>query len=258
MSAAAVAFGARATGALTASGAAVATVVGAAAVAAGWAWGALVVLYFVASSALSRAGRAEKARRTRGIVAKDGARDARQVLANGGVFAVCAIAIAAKGGAAGHAVPLAAAGALAASTADTWATEVGTLLGGTPRGLLTLRPVPAGTSGAVSLAGTVAMVGGALFVALAARALSLSHVGGAVAIVASAGCAGAVVDSLLGATVQERRWCDACSCATERGRHDCGAATRHAGGVRGLDNDVVNLAATLAGAVTATLLAFAR
>ena len=66
-----------------------------------------------------------------------------------------------------------------------------------------------------------------------------------------------VLPDLLGASVQERRWCDACARATERRRHDCGTATRQVGGLAALDNDAVNLLATLAGAASATLLAFA-
>jgi uncharacterized protein (TIGR00297 family) len=182
------------------------------------------------------------------VVEKGGARDAVQVLANGGVFALGAVLAAVVGPPAGVRLSAAALGALAASTADTWATEIGTLIGGIPRALLTLRRAPPGTSGAVSLAGTLAMLAGALFVALVARALSLTS---AVGLVTVAGAAGAMADSLLGATLQERRWCDACALATERRVHDCGAETRLVGGLVWMDNDAVNLIATLVGAVVA-------
>jgi uncharacterized protein (TIGR00297 family) len=247
-----VALAARRAGSLSGSGAVAAVLVGTAAVATGWGWGALLILYFVGSSTLSHVGRAEKERRTSGIVAKGGARDAVQVLANGGVFAVCALLVPFAGV---HAAALAGAaiGALAAAAADTWATELGVLLGGTPRTLIGLRPVPPGTSGAVSVAGSAGMVAGALAVALAARALGLTN---AVAVVAVSGCAGALADTLLGATVQERRWCAACNLATERRVHDCGSPTLRAGGMAVLDNDAVNLLATAVGAVVALLLAF--
>ena len=62
-------------------------------------------------------------------------------------------------------------GTLAAATADTWATEVGTLAGGTPRSIRTLRPVPAGTSGGVSVVGTLASVLGALLLPALALAM---------------------------------------------------------------------------------------
>jgi uncharacterized protein (TIGR00297 family) len=253
LAAGAVALLARRAGSLSTSGAAAATVVGTAAVAAGWPWGVLLVLYFVVASLLSRSGHAEKARRTDAVVAKGGTRDATQVLANGGVFALCALTTLVAEPGAARVLAAAAAGALAAANADTWATEVGTLLGGRPRALLTLRRVPYGTSGAVSAVGSVAMLAGALFIALAARMLGLTD---ALAAVGFGGAAGAIADSLLGATLQERRWCEACGLATERRQHDCGAPTRFAGGLAVVDNDAVNLLATIVGAAVAALLVF--
>jgi uncharacterized membrane protein len=99
------------------------------------------------------------------------------------------------------------------------------------------------------------MLAGALFIALAAHALALTD---ALAAVAVGGAAGAMADSLVGATLQERRWCDACARGTERHVHDCGAPTRLAGGLAVVDNDAVNLVATLVGAVVAALLALDR
>jgi uncharacterized protein (TIGR00297 family) len=246
--AAVIALAARRAGSLSTSGALAAIVIGSASIAAGWTWGALLVLFFVASSLLSRAGGATKDRRTGGIIAKAGPRDATQVLANGAVFALCALGAAL--GTLASTVPLAAAaaGALAAATADTWATEIGTLLGGTPRAVLTWRPVPPGTSGGMSAAGTAAMVAGALCIAFAARALALTD---ALAAVTAGGCAGALADTLAGATLQECRWCDACALATERHVHDCGAPTRRTGGLAAMDNDAVNLLATIVGATVA-------
>ena len=114
--------------------------------------------------------------------------------------------------------------------------------------------LPTGASGGVTLAGSLAMIGGALVIALAARAMGL---GARIAVVALAGVAGALADSLLGALAQERRRCPQCDCATERHVHDCGAATDPAGGIAWLDNDVVNLCATVVGAVVAGALALA-
>jgi uncharacterized protein (TIGR00297 family) len=248
--AAAIALLARRARSLSPDGAVAATVVGALAVGAGWGWGALLVAFFVASSVLSRLGAAAKAARTEAIVAKGSERDAWQVLANGGVFALAA--------AGALLLPHAAwapfgVGALAAAAADTWGTEIGTLAGRPPRSLRGWRPVPAGTSGAVSAAGTLATVAGAIFVA----SLALL-VGFPVAVVGPAalgGVAGAFADSLLGATVQARRRCPRCERATERIVHGCGERTLAAGGLRWLDNDVVNLLATLAGGLVALLVA---
>lgn len=237
-----------AAGALTLPGAVAAVVIGAACILAGWGWAALLILYFVVSVAFSTLGADAKSRRTGSVVAKAGGRDAIQVLANGGVFALVAILAAHASTTSAPVLAVAAAGALAASAADTLATEVGTLVGGEPLSITHWRAVPAGTSGGVTVSGSLAMVGGALLVAFAALGMRLTpHV----AAVALGGIAGAVADSLLGALAQERRHCPRCGVATERRMHDCGTATEHAGGIARLDNDLVNLGATVVGALVA-------
>lgn len=227
---------------LSRGGAASATALGTLATLAGWSWAVLLVAYFAASSALSHWKRAAKEARTGAVVAKGGARDAWQVLANGGVFGGAALASIVLPHPAWLAV---AAGALAASSADTWGTEIGTVAGGIPRSLLGGRAVPPGTSGAISVAGSLATLAGAAFIALLATALGWDDV---MLPALVGGTVGAFVDSLLGATIQQRRWCDTCQAATERSVHGCGSDTRVAGGLAWLDNDVVNLLCTLAGA----------
>ncbi len=238
-------------GSLTASGALAALCVGIAAVAAGPDWGAFLIAWFVSASLLSRVGRGRKERHVLGVVAKPGARDARQVLANGLVFAGCAlVAILAVEPSAAIALAIAAAGALAAAGADTWATEFGTWRKAEAWSLRTGQWVPAGTSGAISVWGSLAMVVGALAYALLAFGLGLipEH---AVPAVLAGGVGGAIVDSLIGAWWQERRWCDVCHAGTEQHVHLCGTSTRLVGGRSAIDNDLVNLAATFAGALLA-------
>jgi uncharacterized membrane protein len=101
------------------------------------------------------------------------------------------------------------------------------------------------------MTGSLAMVAGALFVSIVAYLLALSP---SIGVVAVAGVAGALADSLLGATVQERRWCATCNCGSERRAHDCGTNTTLAGGREWMDNDLVNLVATLTGAAVAAVL----
>lgn len=237
-----------AVGALSASGAAAAVVIGALCILAGWGWAGLLLLYFIVAVAFSRIGADAKAGRTGGVVAKAGRRDAIQVLANGGVFALAAFVSAHAAADLAPVIAAAAVGALAASAADTLATEIGTFVGGEPRSVIGWRVVPTGTSGGVTAAGSLAMVAGSLIVALAALGMGLTSHATAVAL---GGIAGAIADSLLGALVQERRHCPSCDLATERRVHDCGTATDLAGGVAWLDNDLVNLCATVAGAVVA-------
>lgn len=247
--AAAIAEAARRARSLTTGGAVVATLLGTAAVAAGWNWAILLIAYFVSSSALSRVGADAKARRTSAIVAKHGERDAVQVLANGALFGAAALAMVVRP----HAQWVAlGAGALAGSAADTWATEIGTLSRTDPRFVFGWRRVAAGTSGAVTPAGTAAMIAGAAFVAFLVLALGWSA---PIALrVALGGLVGAVLDTLLGAAVQSRRWCDVCQRETEREIHDCGAATRHHRGLAWLDNDLVNFLSGAAGGLLAALL----
>lgn len=248
----AIAAAARGARSLSAAGSLAAILLGTLAVAAGWRWGALLIAFFVTSTLLSRWGAAAKERRTGAIVEKGGERDAMQVIANGGVFVAAAVAAASLGDDRWTAIAL---GALASSASDTWATELGTLFGGTPRSVITWRPLPAGSSGAVSAAGTLAAVAGAVAIALLVplfdwpRSLAFA--------VAAGGFAGSTIDTLLGATVQGRRWCAPCSSFTERGVHDCGTPTSARGGLAWLDNDVVNLVSGVAGGVVAMLLAFA-
>jgi uncharacterized protein (TIGR00297 family) len=218
--------------------------VGTIAIAAAWTWGALLILYFVSSSLLSRIGAVLKAQRSGAIVEKGGSRDATQVLANGAVFAFAAMLQLIHPSATWLA---AGAGALASSAADTWGTEIGMLSKSSPRLVTTWRRVPTGTSGGVSGTGLVATVAGALFIALAVWLVQRNvHVALAVSL---GGLAGAFADSMFGALWQSRRFCVHCKSATERLVHDCGARTERAGGLAWLDNDGVNAACTLAGSL---------
>ncbi|HYU29532.1 MAG TPA: DUF92 domain-containing protein [Gemmatimonadales bacterium] len=185
---------------LTRRGAAAALAVGLA-IGYGFGWRGLLLLlaFFVSGSLLS----------------KSTTRNERQVLANGGVAALAALA--------GN--WLAFAGSLAAATADTWASEIGRHARTPPRLITNGMRVPAGTDGGMTLLGTAGGIAGAGFVA------ALSSLVGqrSTLAVAVAGVVGMLVDSLLGATVQ--------------------------GKVRWMDNDAVNLAATLTGAACARLVA---
>ena len=232
---------------LTAGGAVTATLVGTAAVAAGWPWAALLLLYFVSSTLLSRLGATRKAERTAGVVAKPGARDAWQVSANGAAFAVGLLVAMMTSGATHLTASVAAVCALSASAADTWATEIGTLVGHTPRSILTFQAMHVGESGGVTAPGWFGALAGSTIIA-AATALLLPELS-ASPIVLVAGMIGTIVDSLVGATVQHRRWCDPCGRMTEMPVHSCGATTRHLRGVSWIDNDAVNLIATITGAL---------
>src|SRR5258708_21427053 len=122
---------ARITGALSRSGAYAAVAVGSVTIAVDGRWGALLAAYFVLSVAFSRLRAADKWERIRSVVSKGGPRDASQVLANGGLFTIGVLLTAFTAGRVANTCAMAAIGALAASAADTWATEIGTLARGT-------------------------------------------------------------------------------------------------------------------------------
>jgi uncharacterized protein (TIGR00297 family) len=249
---------------LSTDGAVAAATVGTACAAAGWDWAVILIVFFVSASGWSRVGRVRKETLTAGIVTKGGERDAVQVIANGGVFALCAVGYVAwimgartaiaNAGATWSGVwwRAAAGGALASASGDTWATEIGTLWGGRPRSILTGRPVAPGTSGGVTPIGTCAGLLGAGF--LGAVLWGLGWPGRAAIASVGGGVAGLLVDSVLGATLQRRRWCERCNVLTERDVHVCDAPTRAAGGLSWLDNDGVNALSTLAGACMALIL----
>ena len=238
--AASVASLAHRAGALTRSGALAAWGVGAIIFGVGgWPWAAALLTFFGTSTALSRWRR--RAKEALGYE-KGGRRDAGQVLANGGVAALCALLLLAfphLGMARAHRLFLA---ALAAANADTWATEIGSALGGRPYDLGTGKPAPPGTSGAVSLPGTLAALAGAGLIGLYAG--SGAGWGG----VTLAGFVGSFLDSLLGATVQAR-WHDPLRPGRLTERPQAGPL---AIGRRGINHAVVNALCTL-GAVALAL-----
>lgn len=252
----AIAFAAWRKGSLSGSGAVAAAIGGALSMLAGLPWGVFLVVWFLYASLLSRAGRDAKAARTGEIIAKGGRRDAWQVLANGGVyFALAAWTVGTALGAPGGPLDPAvlAAAALVAAGADTTATEVGTWWRGASVSVRTWQQVPAGTSGAVSLMGSLAMVVAA--VVLAGVAVTAGLISSrALWVVAAAGVVGAVIDTLLGATLQARRICRRCGKATEQRVHRCGGETGLTGGLPWMDNDMVNALCTLAAAGVAALL----
>ena len=211
---------------------------------AGW-QGVLVLLaFFIPSTAISRIGREQK--RALIDIGKHGPRDALQVLANGGVATAAAVLAHWLG----PAMLAAFAGALAAASADTWSSEIGTLAKGAPRSIFTFKPLAPGLSGGVTWQGSLAQVAGGALVALVA---TLVHVAPLWPVLIG-GVAGSIADSLLGATLQSLRYCPVCQRDCETNPHACGTPTTVRRGLRWFDNDAVNFAATLCGALVAGLI----
>ena len=216
----------------------------------GWRWAAIMVAFFALSSALSRIGK-KRRREAIGVVEKGARRDALQVLANGGVAALVALAR----GAGSESLLLFPAfmGAMAAATADTWSTEIGTLSRTAPRSILTWKVLQPGWSGGVTLLGFGGAAAGAFVVALIA-AVGSSNVAALMVGGLVAGVGGSVLDSLLGAGVQRVNRCPRCLTLTEQSVHVCGTRTVLVRGWAFIDNDVVNTLATTFGALLGALI----
>ncbi len=202
----------------------------------GWQAALPLLVFYGTSNAWGRWRRARKA----GLaLEKGGPRDAWQVLANGGLptLAVLAGSLVKGHAALWHLVYIA---AIAEANADTWATEIGAASQEAPRLITTMKRVPAGRSGAVSLTGTLAAGGGSFLIGLGALPLfNTDRYILALAIVTGAGAAGAIADSVLGATLQ----------------YETGEGVEH--GVRWIGNDLVNFAAGALASIFAVLCSLA-
>ena len=221
----------------------------------GWSWGLSLIFFFVSSSLLPHFRERDKAALAEDKFSKGSERDIAQVMANGGVATLLTLGY--RFGVSPtfrSACEAGYIGAFATATADTWATELGTLSTQSPRLITTGKRTVPGTSGGVTLLGTsVAAVGAAalgLFYALIARQRYTRFT--LIALVS--GLLGSLCDSFLGATVQAMYYCPVCKKETERRVHGCGTPTVPLRGVSWLNNDAVNFLATLWGAAVAMLL----
>lgn len=100
------------------------------------------------------------------------------------------------------------AASFAAKLADTFGSEIGKRWGRHTWLITSLRPVPPGTEGAISLEGTAASLGGGLLMALLALALGLlpfgAFSGWATLLVAAVALLATLLESCIGATLQGR------------------------------------------------------
>lgn len=214
----------------------------------GWQWAILLLTFFITSSALSRAFK----KRKQGLdekFSKGHERDAGQVFGNGGLATLFAAL---------HffypesILPwIGFVAALAAVNADTWATELGVLNPHPPRMITDLtKVVEKGTSGGISLFGTLASLAGSAVIALLAVLLTPMGTHGPkyFLLITTAGLAGSLFDSFLGATVQAMYFCPKDKKETEKYPfHTCGTQTIHIRGWKWLDNDWVNFSCSVFG-----------
>jgi len=216
-------------------------------------WSILLLIFFLTSSGLSRAFKKRKYGLSEKF-SKGSERDAGQVFGNGGIATLFVLVHAFYPGSLIGWVGFAA--SLAAVNADTWATELGVLNPTAPRLITDLRKrVEKGTSGGVSLLGTIASLSGAAVIALPAALLTDNWF--LFPLITVAGLAGSLFDSLLGATVQAIYFCPADQMETEKHPlHTCGTQTIHVRGWQWLNNDWVNFACGMFGSLISLLIYF--
>ena len=205
---------------------------------------------FVFTIAAGKLSGAKRERVEKDLHAKTGARDAAQVFCN--VF-IGALALLLWKLTAYRGFLWAYGGAMAASLADSMASELGVLSKRPPRDILTWKPVQPGMSGGVTAFGFAMSALGAALLALV-YALPQDGPGfPAFLDVCAAGFFAALCDSALGSGVQVKYRCGVCGKLTEKPVH-CGVPGAPESGVRWMTNDAVNLCNNLLGALAALAL----
>ena len=166
----------------------------------GWQGYVVILSYLIVGSGVTRIGKDIK--EAKGIAEKrDGARGPENLWGSAATGAVCAI---------GYAIApnplwlLAYVASLATKLSDTTASEVGKAYGKSTYLITTLKPVAAGTEGAISVEGTVAGVFGSLLIAAIGWGLGLLTSPWDLLWCAIAAFIATNIESLIGATLQEK------------------------------------------------------
>jgi uncharacterized protein (TIGR00297 family) len=214
----------------------------------GWRWFVIVATFFVLGVAFTWY-RYEYKKSIGSAQEKGGTRNWPNILANGGVAALLGLGEFLGGGLVFSVLYV---GAVSAAASDTVATELG-LLNRSPPRLITdpKTPVSPGTSGGVSPMGIVGTLLASTLIGAVAAFLGVAQgiqPAYIVAVSVSGGMIGSLMDSFAGATFQRKSHCVVCGKASENLTH-CGEPTRYSSGVRFVDNHVVNVIATVFGAL---------
>lgn len=215
-----------------------------------WAFAVLAAVFLCTLLAGRLSGTAGKAVGA-ALHAKSGTRDVAQVLCNVAVGAAMLLLYAVTRQ---RCFLWAYGGAMAASLADSMASELGVRSARPPRDILSWKPVEPGLSGGVTPLGLGASALGAL--GIAALCLLLPDAAPPILPdVAAAGFFAALCDSVLGSAVQAKYRCGVCGVLSEKPRH-CGVPGTVERGLPRLGNDAVNLLNNLIGALAALGLYF--
>ena len=194
----------------------------------GWQGYGVVVFYFIFGSAVTRVGLAEK--EAMGIAEeRSGARGAGNVWGSALTATICAIATIFVSEPISNLLLLGYIASFSTKLSDTTATEIGKAYGKRTFLITTLKPVPRGTEGAVSLEGTLAGIAASIAIASLAWAIGIISFLGVIWCIIAAFVA-TTIESLIGATIEDK--------------------------IPWLTHDLVNILNTLIGAVVAIFIAW--
>ena len=213
----------------------------------GWAGFLALAATFAFTIAAGKLSGKKREQAERALHAKTGARDAVQIFCNVfvGTLSLMIWRLTAYRG-----FLWAYGGAMAASLADSMASELGVLAKRAPRDILTMKPVEAGLSGGVTALGFAMSALGAALIALVFALPEDGPGFSAFLDVTAAGFFAAVCDSALGSGVQVKYRCPVCGALTEKPVH-CAVPGTPERGFAFMTNDAVNLCNNLLGALAA-------
>jgi uncharacterized protein (TIGR00297 family) len=169
----------------------------------GWRGWLAVVLYLLLGSLVTRLGLRQK--QERGLAeARGGRRAPANVWGSAATGAALALLVPLAPAAAAPRLLVAFAASFSAKLADTCGSEIGKRWGRTTVLISTLRPVPPGTEGAISLEGTAASLVGGTLMALVMAALGLIQGWGSWLLVSVVALTATLIESAIGAVLQRR------------------------------------------------------
>jgi uncharacterized protein (TIGR00297 family) len=201
-------------------------------------WTIPIVTFFVLSSLLSKL-RSNNKKSAERYYEKTGVRDYKQVFANGGIAGILVILNSIHPNEIYYLLYVA---FIATVCSDTWSTELGTLFNSVTYSIIGFKETQQGTSGGVSVIGTIGGVFGSVIIAIVSFSFTTYNIFYFFLIILISSFLGNISDSILGATVQQSFKCTVCEKNTERAEH-CGRPAILTKGFSFINNDIVNVVA---------------
>lgn len=215
----------------------------------GWKFIAIISSFYILGIATTNFRKSKK--RINSITKeKSTTRSYTNVIANGGIASILAFASIMVES---ELLAIAFTGAILTATADTIATEIGLLSKSTP--FLLLKPSKKcmkGESGGVTILGLTSSFISILIIGIISMVLGIINTQYQIIAIIIGGYGGNLIDSIMGGTIQRIGKCTECGDITENSTHHNKKVTIIRGN-KNINNDVVNLIATIFGAMIATI-----